>query len=513
MKNAALEYIWRNAQTTPAGTSILGFSLEELKGINGKNLSFEGPLVAICGFNGTGKTTLLNSLQALLGGGSRATTYRTDERIQSARVHATLKFRGKTHDLMKAAGDSKNMQVPADLVVHFFNPTYDSVTLQRTLQERDDITALMNGIEGQTFGVEELEEVSRIVGKKYSSIIAFDLSQEFRTTGDNTNAGGLDLAANVDAASSAIEELPMLDLKKVPFFQVMVGDVKYDSRSMGLGELATVFLYWSLQSVPKGAIVLLEEPESFITPASQPALGAVLAKFASENKFTIIFTSHSEPLVSRLSAKNLIINVPQVSGVSEAMIAEDMDEHLHALRLHPRKLGMIFCEDWGGVAFLRGLLRRRSHTALSRFDFIPAFGEGNVAKLLGCYPRKGGVTPILGVLDGDVRNSFADKGMSWPSCFLPGDVAPEKILIEKFKDNLDQFCDEHDVRKRSLQMVISGSEGLDYHDVISHITKTMPFTHEDIVNFVVRRLSVDCDWEEEIIQFFKSLDNCLESIE
>jgi predicted ATPase len=513
MKNAALESIWRSAQTTPAGTSILGLSLDELKGISGTNLSFEGPLVAICGFNGTGKTTLLNALRALLGGAGRAPVDRYDARVQNAHVKATLKFRGKSHDLMKPPGHSTNRQIPDELAVHFFNPTYDAVTLQRTLQDRGDIPSLMNGIEGQSFGREELEEISRIIGKTYSAITAFDLSQEFLTARDEASGSVVDSAAGVDGASSAIEELSTVALRNVPYFEVTVGAVKYDSRSMGLGELATIYLYWSLQSVQRGAIVLLEEPESFITPASQPALGAVLAKFASEKKFTIIFTSHSEPLVSRLSTKNLIVNIPQMTGESKATTAEDADEHLQILRLNPRKVGMVICEDWGGVAFLRGLLRRKSHPALTRFDFIPAFGEGNVAKLLACYPRRGGVTPMFGVLDGDVRTSFSEKGHFWPHCFLPGDVAPEKILIEKFKEFLDDFCADRDIKKRTAEIAISATDGLDYHDVIGQLTRALPCSHEDIVNFVVRRLTMDTEWAEQIDQFFESLERCLEAID
>lgn len=512
MKNAALEAIWRSAQTTTAGTSILGLTLEELKGISATGLSFEGPLVAICGFNGTGKTTLLNALRALLGGAGWAPASHADERLRNARLKATLRFRGKPHDLTKLPGHSTNAQVPDELTVHFFNPTYDAVTLQRTLQERRDIETLMNGIEGQPFEREELEDVSRIVGKEYSSITAFDLSQEFLTTGDAVSGNKADVSTDVDGASSALGELSAIALAKIPYFEVAIGGVKYDSRSMGLGELATIYLYWSLQAVRKGAIVLLEEPESFITPASQPALGAVLAKFASEKKFTVIFTSHSEPLVSRLSAKNLIINIPQTTGESEATIAEDADEHLQALRLHPRKMGMIICEDWGGVAFLRGLLRRKGHPALLRFDFIPAFGEGNVAKLLNCYPRKGGATPIFGALDGDVRNSFSEK-LIWPHCFLPGNLAPEKILIEKFKEHLGDFCNERDIKRRVVDLAFSATHGLDYHDVIGHLTRGLPFSHEDIVNFVVRRLDSDSAWTEGINQFFESLDNCVEEIE
>ncbi|MFM0213978.1 hypothetical protein PQQ96_42145, partial [Paraburkholderia sediminicola] len=157
------------------------------------------------------------------------------------------------------------------------------------------------------------------------------------------------------------------------------------------------------------------------------------------------------------------------------------------------------------VAFLRGLLRRKAHPALSRFDFIPAFGEGNVAKLLTCYPRKGGVTPILGALDGDVRNSFSDK-LLWPYCFLPGDLAPEKILIEKFKENLGNFCADRDIKRRSVDLVFSTTHGLDYHDVIGQLTRALPFSHEDIVNFVVRCLDMDSEWTERISQFFESLE-------
>lgn len=512
MKNAALEDNWLKAQATSAATSITGLSLEGLKGISGTDLSFEGQLVAICGFNGTGKTTLLNALRALLGGDGRPPANYADMRIQNANIKASLKFRGNTHELAKPPGEFTNKQVPTDLGVHFFNPTYDAVTLQRTLQERSDIQALMNGIEGQVFDSRELNEIGRIVGKVYSSITAFDLSQEFLTMGNVVAAKSAASTASLEESSSALDEIFPVALANVPYFEVVVGEVTYDSRSMGLGELATIYLYWSLQSVPKGAVVLLEEPESFITPASQPALGAILAKFASEKKFSVIFTSHSEPLVSRLSAKNLIINIPQVSGESQATTAENVDEHLQALRLNPRKVGMVICEDWGAIAFLRGLLRRETHPMLPRFDFIPAFGEGNVKNLLAHYPRKSGATPIFGVFDGDLRNSLTQK-FSWPYCFLPGELPPEKILIDKFQENLELFCIQNNIKLRTATLAVSRTQGLDYHDVINQLTVGLPITHEDIVNFGIGCLVTDPVWTDSIEQFLQSLEACWRDIE
>ncbi|WP_321872092.1 ABC transporter ATP-binding protein [Burkholderia ubonensis] len=263
-----------------------------------------------------------------------------------------------------------------------------------------------------------------------------------------------------------------------------------------------------MKTTESGAIVLLEEPESFISPASQIALGAALAKFASENKFTIIFTSHSESLVSRLSAKNLVINIPDSKGHVNATIAENPHEHLRALRLQPKKEGMVMCEDWGAVAFLRGILKRESHFALSRFDFVPAFSESNVARLLEFYPHRVGATPIFGVLDGDVRNSFAYNRLKWPHCFLPGDVAPEKILIDTLVNNVDAFCSKFRLSRRNVDLAIASTQGMDYHDFIAELVSSLPCSHEDIVNFVIDLLYDVEDWSGKFTEFMTQFESC-----
>ena len=128
----------------------------------------------------------------------------------------------------------------------------------------------------------ELTTISQLVGKKYELLKIYELD-------------------DIVDDKKGIDETPL------PFFEVVVNGREYSTPTMGMGELVLLFTYWKLSNVDSNAIVLLEEPDTYVSYASQDELFNVLAKFSDEKNLWIILTTHSTAITSKKTGKGDVL--------------------------------------------------------------------------------------------------------------------------------------------------------------------------------------------------------------
>jgi predicted ATPase len=95
------------------------------------------------------------------------------------------------------------------------------------------------------------------------------------------------------------------DLIISPFFEVSFGNDRYDSRTMGAGEIAILYLWWAINRAPRNALILIEEPETYLSPSSQESLSHFLIAEAVQKKLTVVMTSHSAKIIGSFPDENL----------------------------------------------------------------------------------------------------------------------------------------------------------------------------------------------------------------
>src|ERR1019366_10504144 len=86
-------------------------------------------------------------------------------------------------------------------------------------------------------------------------------------------------------------------------------------RTMGTGELAIFFFWWSIERASRDAVLLIEEPETYLSPGSQEALCNFLIQAAVEKHLTLVVTSHSPKIISSLSDENLVFVFRRAQGI------------------------------------------------------------------------------------------------------------------------------------------------------------------------------------------------------
>src|SRR5690606_18759076 len=67
--------------------------------------------------------------------------------------------------------------------------------------------------------------------------------------------------------------------------------------TMGAGESAAFLLWWTLRRAQKHSVVILEEPETFLSQASQDALGSHIVSVAVDKCLCVIIATHSGALI------------------------------------------------------------------------------------------------------------------------------------------------------------------------------------------------------------------------
>jgi predicted ATPase len=82
-----------------------------------------------------------------------------------------------------------------------------------------------------------------------------------------------------------VYEVEVGEGRVAPFFEVALGNDRYDSRTMGAGELAILFLWWSIDRASEDTLILIEEPETYLSPGSQQSFCAYLIASAVEKAF------------------------------------------------------------------------------------------------------------------------------------------------------------------------------------------------------------------------------------
>ncbi len=124
----------------------------------------------------------------------------------------------------------------------------------------------------------ELEIACYLVGKNYTAIEIFEIS----------DYGEMD---------------------RFPYFRVTADGITYGSEEMGRGELSLLLTYWVLHDLPRESILILEEPETHVSPRSQDSLMNIVAKLADERAIWVLVTTHSPTVIRHIPRTHLKVLV------------------------------------------------------------------------------------------------------------------------------------------------------------------------------------------------------------
>lgn len=445
----------------------------DLNGLNNINeIELSDGVVVICGLNGAGKSTIISAIKNVIG---MTLSDHDIHRIGNHLIEGELKINTQILPCSNKDG-KKACNLGIDINKVKFLDCSESAKAQQFVIEQCNFEELIEQNEEYNFSEKEIEEINYLTGKRYAVC-------EVREFED-------------------IEEIGT-----IPYFQVTVGDVEYDSRGMGSGEHFLLYLFWCINKCEKETILIIEEPETYVSIQSQAHFVNYLGKQIAEKGIQVIMTTHSPHLLEHVKNKNIRI----ISRVGNMTVVKVPDENMLAesiLGIEGKCTGTLFVEDKVAYDFLSIILEDKAPYILKRYTIDIVGGENAISKCLE-FPRSDKIKyNFVGVYDGDMRSRLDISKLQWNRVFLPGEKPLEMLYREYLHcdEHVDLFCQYISKDKDDIITFLATIEGDDYHDWFEELRKYLVFDGRHLVRIFYNLMNMNDDIDVFIDELKKSIE-------
>lgn len=493
MREAKVNDSWRNLyRSNKYRYKIKSVELDGI--INGCFKAYNG-ISAICGLNGAGKSTVMVSIKDALG-----INLKQHDRNKIEMQRIKLEIEKDESCIFIENEDGKRL---IDVIRDSYSAYYLDFGLAIKANEylmQDNLHELVDQYEDEVLSDKELDEISYLVGKKYSkcSITEIDDDKDIESPYFQSKV--------IDGIENDDEEI------RIPYFKVVSQGIEYDSLTMGLGESILFYFYWFFRRISKSCIVLFEEPEAFLNIKSQENLMNFISEKCYKLGINMIVSTHSPHLINRLQNDNIYV-LSKYYDYTDISNSENKKEALMTLGMSSSKAGIFYVEDEAAKYFLNILLFENRNDIKKMFDIEVVNGEGNVTNRLKFPKSEEFSYNLIGVYDGDMRNQINNSHINWGYTFLPGESPIEIELRDVLNKNLKDFADKNKIKMRTIIQILHKHDGENYHDWFTNIASELGYSVEHFVKVLYKFWIVEEKNQQSVKIFFKELDGLLKSSE
>lgn len=410
--------------------------MQRLSCLADATIEFLGGLTAIVGGNGVGKSTLVAAIAELLAAdaslvensyGARLRGSSNDGIAFSLEKELRLSRRDGGTDRL-GSGDAFEGEC------RWLDPSALAGRLLFQLNQDTNFGDLLDSLTPVELAAEEINVASYLVGKNYTSIRIFEITD-------------------------------YAEFDRFPYFQVSSAGTTYGCQGMGKGELSLLLAYWTLTDLPKNSILILEEPETHVSPKSQDALMNIVAKCCDERGVWVVVTTHSPTVIRRINPANIVFLARDDGPTKQIVSASKLDMTM-LLGGGVAYKCVILVEDEVAKSFVLTLLEILDTDLYRQCEVANAGSKENILSILTAMPRTRSWLTIVGAFDGDQRSALAEKVYPWPHCFLPGDSNPEHILASFMGSGnaVDLMATELHTLQDTIKVALNHVAGMDPHD-------------------------------------------------
>lgn len=445
MKVAKVRDYWKSVSNKKYNTSVTDLTCAGILLPESSNAAFVGGINAFCGRNGSGKSTIIKFIGLSLGLNVDADGRFNLPYLNAGSFQLNVKVSNTNHSIGLDFSTQERESDAPTIECLIVDIVKDVPHITETIKSTQNLSEILDSLDPKSYNPKELELASYLVGSDYSEIQQFEIEELY---------------------AEAI----------IPYFIVTKNGVTYGSENMGLGEYSIFFLHWLLSSCASNSVILLEEPESFITPESQLRISNFFAMQSTTRNLFTILTTHSEYILKNIPHESIhLIN----NGLDTPLItpcAQNLP-YLEELGLNRVKRGILFVEDHAAKLFLRLVLATSPLTTLKEFDIAICHGEGNIQRVLNCLPDMNTSLRHIGVFDGDVNDKIDTSTITGSFVTLPGDECPENV----FKTMLSHDGTPHKIsqkNKNHVTALLTRISTLDKHDWMHELSKQLDLEYE-----------------------------------
>jgi predicted ATPase len=425
--------------------SIASVSYARIPSLGDGRVDFSGAITALCGANGVGKSALLYAILGV----ARPEKISQEKAVRLPQASVTGDIVLNEERIVRTYDLATNVINPyrVDLEVSWVDCPSKTPQLISHFSTITNLEEQLEAEGGRHLSPEELSLLSYIVGKSYSAAIYYEL--EFAEQGET------------------------------PYFRVTCDGVTYGTETMGLGELSAHYIYWNISRAAENSVMLVEEPETYLSPRSQEALVNAIAQQCFSKGLWVILTTHSPSILQNIPPKHVRF-LSKVGGKVEIITPESHSEYFPALGMTSRKSAVVFVEDKAARELASAWIAHFDPILAQELDIRDVGGNNKVWEAL-FFPRVNGWLRVVGLLDGDARGVTADffntKGNKerehWPYAFLPGDGGPEILLHDAAVKNVKLVSSKLERPYAMVHAALGSLEGEDHHEWLEELPKRL----------------------------------------
>lgn len=452
VKDAKASDWWRRVYEGARPRRLLRVTLKNLPGIGIADLDVSGPLTAICGLNGSGKTRVMRAIAASFSSSPMLEQPEVRRRVAGTDVTLELAIDGK------ASGASFRLTESPEPLAHaaqfatlWVDPQLHCLRVADVVENLEGLDEALEQLEPRLCSAEEVARISYVVGREYSQIRVWETD---------------------------VDEL----VSPLPYFSVVWRGREYGSEDMGLGELCAHYLVWAISTAPRDALVLLEEPEAFLIPASQRKFMNCLAELACTRRQSVILTTHSASILDRVPIEHVRVLDHTGDGVAATRVRSRVAA-LRPLGLEMPKVAVLFVEDEAAAWTLDAIVATIDADLLVAADVVPCDGDAGVRERTALWPIDPRAYSAVGVLDGGCE--VHDKE---PQTLLrlPSDDPPEAYVRRCMRGSLAKVAARLGCTEAALHRADATLEGRDHHDWLPRIAGSLGTSQELFIRIVIQ---------------------------
>lgn len=425
--------------------------------------SLESGVTVFCGVNGVGKTQFLNSLSARLDGGD------TGDATVDVDVHAIAKAVKCVHvDTGWECFDTVSQVSRA--------PSLDQKRAASDRPPKDKQTAALLGF---------------ILNRDYDSASAQEL--------DRDDADGTGMSTWY-------------------YYELTYRGATYGPREMSLGELAASIVLRALRTARHGSVLLLDEPENFLSPQARRRLLDVIVSHAVDRKLSVVIASHSIEMARRLPTTSLRTIERDSQGTGVAIDSMMFPFRVaRAIGIEQRPDVLLLVEDAFARLLLKAILARQLPTWRMELGIVESGrqhgsvggGEGAVVQAAKALSDNDIGIRVLGILDGDAREQEALRGKPYLA-FLPGLAAPESVVLDAVLASPSSAAAALDVPEEAIAKGLRAVEGVDSHDRPATLCQAVGIEVTEIVAYAARWLATSAEHSQHVQELMEKINVTLQ---
>jgi len=370
------------------------------------DIDVRSALISLCGKNGAGKSSILQSIYSSL--------KNLDITSLNRPIGSKVKVKTKAN---------KKLGVPeGSLVYGEGSLSYENVILldpsENALNARRIISSDNSFVEDYVVDGEESEIFSDVIG--YVRSILFK---------DITSVTVIEVEG----------KLPNSEV--LPYIQIYKTGRVYNTLDMGQGEHKVLYLIWRLLTLEQNTIVLLEEPEAFLCSKSQEYFMDFLAYVIQKKKLHVILTTHSDIVLKKQSIKSCSIVKRTSEDKIDLILENSKSKYLDALGLKPPRKGVFLVEDRFAKLMLQEIFMHKA-SVLSNEYFIDSLGgESHILGLAKHYSSSN--IKVIPMLDADMVGKVNSSQYLLPIYYLPSEnnLPPEEEILNFIHMHKSEFAE------------------------------------------------------------------------